>query len=250
MNAASYIFVENSPGELIQYPDDNTSSIFSKFAAHARGKQTIAIHRDGDLMYYGYIQQLEGGKSIGICVVLNGVMVSDIPRKFTYRPNYIFQLFEDTINAIAETHTLISKNEYGNIELYGGVKELFSVYAGIEPKINSLLENFGKLKTVTLPPPSFKTPKGFTNDYKYNDNWGDILQSCHTNDYTYIFANPEQPAQTQEHLPAFTPEEDNDKDNGHTGPKKRPSTAGITILIIGISILLFSLSMLLTYYNR
>lgn len=250
MNAASYIFVENSPGEHIQYPDDNTSSIFSKFAAHARGKQTIAIHRDGDLMYYGYIQQLEGGKSIGICVVLNGVMVSDIPRKFTYRPNYIFQLFEDAINAIAETHTLIYPDKNGDIELYDSLKEIFSVYAGIEPKINSLLENFGKLKTVTLPPPSYKTPKGFTNDYKYNDNWGDILQSCHTNDYTYIFANPEQPAQTQEHLPASTPKEDNDEDNGHTDPKERSSTAGITILIIGIYLFLFSLSMLLTYYNR
>lgn len=122
MNAASYIFVENSPGEHIQYPDDNTSSIFSKFAAHARGKQTIAIHRDGDLMYYGYIQQLEGGKSIGICVVLNGVMVSDIPRKFTYRPNYIFQLFEDAINAIAETHTLIYPDKNGDIELYDSLK--------------------------------------------------------------------------------------------------------------------------------
>lgn len=92
MNAASYIFVENSPGELIQYPNDSTSSVFSKFVAHARGKQTIAIHRDGDLMYYGYIQQLEEGKSIGICVVLNGVMVSDIPRKFTYRPNYSLKM--------------------------------------------------------------------------------------------------------------------------------------------------------------
>lgn len=247
MNAASYIFVENSPGELIQYPNDSTSSVFSKFVAHARGKQTIAIHRDGNLMYYGYIQQLEEGKSIGICVVLNGVMVSDIPRKFTYRPNYIFQLFEDAINAITETHTLISKNKDGNIELYDGIKELFSVYAGIEPKINSLLENFGKLKTVTLPPPSYKTPKGFTNDYKYNDNWGDILQSCHTNDYTYIFANPEQPAQTQELLSSSSTSEDNDDPSTNDAPS---SIAGLIILIIGASLLLFSLSMLLTYYNR
>lgn len=243
MNAASYIFVENSPGELIQYPNDNTSSIFSKFAAHAREKQTIAIHRDGDLMYYGYIRQLEGGKSIGICVVLNGVMVSDIPRKFTYRPNYISQLFEDTINAIAETHTLISKNEYGNIELYDGIKELFSVYAGIEPKINSLLESFGKLKTVTLPPPSFKTPKGFTNDYKYTDNWGDILQSCHTNDYTYIFFDPEQTTQQQENQSSPTTENDTEGTNS----KEDFSLTGITILMIGILTLLFSLLMLQNY---
>lgn len=247
MNAASYIFVENSPGELIQYPNDSTSSVFSKFVAHARGKQTIAIHRDGDLMYYGYIQQLEGGKSIGICVVLNGVMVSDIPRKFTYRPNYIFQLFEDAINAITETHMLIYPDKNGDIELYDGIKEIFSVYAGIEPKINSLLENFGKLKTVTLPPPSYKTPKGFTNDYKYNDNWGDILQSCHTNDYTYIFANPEQPAQTQELLSSSSTSEDNDDPRTNDAPS---SIAGLIILIIGASLLLFSLSMLLTYYNR
>lgn len=247
MNAASYIFVENSPGELIQYPNDSTSSVFNKFVAHARGKQTIAIHRDGDLMYYGYIQQLEGGKSIGICVVLNGVMVSDIPRKFTYRPNYIFQLFEDAINAITETHMLIYPDKNGDIELYDGIKEIFSVYAGIEPKINSLLENFGKLKTVTLPPPSYKTPKGFTNDYKYNDNWGDILQSCHTNDYTYIFANPEQPAQTQELLSSSSTSEDNDDPSTNDAPS---SIAGLIILIIGASLLLFSLSMLLTYYNR
>lgn len=89
MNAAYYIFVENDLGELIQYPDDSASSVFGRFIAHATGKQTIAIHRDGDLMYYGYIRQMRGGKSLGICFVLNGVMISDIPRKFTYRPNSI-----------------------------------------------------------------------------------------------------------------------------------------------------------------
>lgn len=142
---------------------------------------------------------------------------------------------------------LIYPDKNGDIELYDGIKEIFSVYAGIEPKINSLLENFGKLKTVTLPPPSYKTPKGFTNDYKYNDNWGDILQSCHTNDYTYIFANSEQPAQTQELLSSSSTSEDNDDPSTNDAPS---SIAGLIILIIGASLLLLSLSMLLTYYNR
>ena len=243
MNAASYIFVENSPGELVQYPNDNTSSIFSKFTAHAWGKQTIAIHRDGDLMYYGYIRQLEGGRSIGICIVLNDVMVSDIPRKFTYRPNYISQLFEDAINAIAESHTLISKSDDGNIELYDGIKEIFSVYAGIEPKLNSLLEQFSKLKLTTLPPPSYKTPKGYTKDYRYNDDWNDILQSCHTNDYTYISVNLGQPAQTQEFLSSASTSEDNDDPDIYTDHSRN---VGLIIIIIAANLLLFVLIKLLT----
>ena len=238
MNAAYYIFVENNLGELIQYPDDSTSSVFSRFIAHATSKQTIAIHRDGDLMYYGYIRQWKGGESFGICFVLNGVMISDIPRKFTYRPNYISQLFEDAINAIAETHTLIYPDKKtGDIELYDGIKEIFSVYAGIESKLNSLLEQFSKLKLTTLPPPSYKTPKGYTKDYQYNDDWNDILQSCHTNDYTYISVNPEQPAQTQELLSASTSEDNDDPDIYNDLSRN----VGLFILIIGASLILFAL---------
>ena len=186
MNAAVYIFAKYGIRKYCQYPDDGTSAIFEKFLAHANDRQTIAIHREGDLMYYGYIQRLNSdesydGEYFGVCVVLNGVIVSDIPRKFTYRPQYIFQIFEESIDSM-KIDELLSQDDHGNQD----IAEICTTYTKIERWLNTLLDKFGKLKFKPLPPKSYKTPDGIIKGFQYNEDWNEIVKSSYTNDYTYI----------------------------------------------------------------
>jgi len=87
MNATVYLFGNFNSG-YTQYPDDYTSDIFGKFHSNAKSTTQIAIHRNGNLMYYGYIRKLEQDRYLGLCVVLNGLMLTRI--------DGLFSLFENT----------------------------------------------------------------------------------------------------------------------------------------------------------
>ena len=64
MNNSVYIFGNLSKG-YTQYPDENFSAaIFQKFYTKVKATTQIAIHRDGNLMYYAYIRCIEQGKYI------------------------------------------------------------------------------------------------------------------------------------------------------------------------------------------
>ena len=86
MNVTVYLFGEFLGGYM-QYPDDYTSKIFQNFQANAKMTTQIAIHRDGNLMYYGYIRKLEKDRYIGFCVVLNGLVLVRIDGLFTLFEN-------------------------------------------------------------------------------------------------------------------------------------------------------------------
>lgn len=71
MNISVYLFGEFSVG-YSQYPNDYAKIIFESFAKSAQATTQITIHRDGDLMYYGYIRKMENAEYLGVCVVVNG----------------------------------------------------------------------------------------------------------------------------------------------------------------------------------
>lgn len=58
-------------------------------------------------MYYGYIRKLEQERYIGLCVVLNGMLLT--------RLDGLFSLFENTISGLVIKGQLIHFNEQGDI---------------------------------------------------------------------------------------------------------------------------------------
>ena len=106
MNVSVYLFGEFNSG-YSQYPDDYASSIFQKFSANAKSTTQIAIHRDGNLVYYGYIRKLQQDRYIGLCVVLNGLILKRI--------DGLFSLFENTISNLVTNGKLIHFNEHGDL---------------------------------------------------------------------------------------------------------------------------------------
>lgn len=178
MNASVYIFGEFNGG-YTQYPDDYTASIFQKFAANAKSTTQIAIHRNGDLIYYGYIRKLEQNKYIGLCIVLNGKM---------FNPNgALFSLFENALSNIVSKGMLINFDEQGN--LVTSVEKLYLRKEEIELIKESLRVGASRLESdcMRLPAVSYGTSKDSTNVFLVDDNPEDITKSSYTNGYTYIY---------------------------------------------------------------
>lgn len=181
MNSSVYLFSELN-GIYTQYPDDHTVSIFKKFLVNAKSTTQIAIHRDGNLMYYSYIWKPQQTKYIGLCVVLNGLFIKDI--------DALFYLFKNTISNLVNKGMLVHSDEMdrmgnpiiNNDKLYQNQEE-------IELLAESLREGFNRFESYAepLPPISFGTLKDSRKDFTINENREKILKSSYTNGYTYIY---------------------------------------------------------------
>ena len=178
MNASVYLFGEFNSG-YSQYPDDYASSIFQKFSANAKSTTQIAIHRDGNLVYYGYIRKLQQGRYIGLCVVLNGLILKRI--------DGLFSLFENTISNLVTNGKLIHFNEQG--DLVTCVEKLYLNREEIDLLTESLRAGFKRFEaySATLPAVSYGISKDSCKDFVVDDEQEDIIKSSYTNGYTYVY---------------------------------------------------------------
>lgn len=178
MNASVYLFGEFNSG-YSQYPDDYASSIFQKFSANAKSTTQIAIHRDGNLVYYGYIRKLQQERYIGLCVVLNGLILKRI--------DGLFSLFENTISNLVTNGKLIYFNEQG--DLVASVEKLYLNREEIDLLTESLRAGFKRFEAFSAPLPavSYGTSKDSFKDFVVDDDQDEIVKSSYTNGYTYIY---------------------------------------------------------------
>ncbi|MGM9851459.1 MAG: hypothetical protein ACI306_04880 [Muribaculaceae bacterium] len=178
MNASVYLFGEFNSG-YSQYPDDYASIIFHKFSANIKAATQIAIHRDGNLVYYGYIRKLQQGRYIGLCVVLNGLMLKRIDN--------LFSIFENTISDLVTKGNLIHFNEQG--DMVTSVDQLYLSIDEIDNLTESLIARFNMLEGYVAPLPavSYSTSKDSCKVFDADDDHDEIVKSSHTNGYTYIY---------------------------------------------------------------
>ena len=178
MNASVYLFGEFNSG-YSQYPDDYASSIFQKFSANAKSTTQIAIHRDDNLVYYGYIRKLQQERYIGFCVVLNGLILKRI--------DGLFSLFENTISNLVTNGKLIHFNEQG--DLVTSVEKLYLNREEIDLLTESLRAGFKRFEAFSAPLPavSYGTSKDSFKDFVVDDDQDEIIKSSYTNGYTYIY---------------------------------------------------------------
>lgn len=178
MNATVYLFGEFNSG-YTQYPDDYTSAIFKKFYLYSKSSTQIAIHREGNLMFYGYIRKLEGNRYIGLCVVINGLLLTRIDR--------LFSLFENTISRLVTKGELIHFNEHG--EIVTNVGKLYLNSEEIDTLTEVLRAGFARFQgdLSALPAISFASSKDSCKEFVVKDNITEIINSSHTNAYTFIY---------------------------------------------------------------
>lgn len=178
VNSSIYIFGSFDNG-YTQYPDNYAKGIFQNFFAQARSKSQIVIHRDKELMYYGYVRKLDkSSQYIGFCVLLNGMMFSNISN--------LFVIFENAVAELVSHGDIIAFNEHGDIisttsSLVNKLKEVNSITAMIKNGINGM-ESYKK----SLPPINYSISNTEQKVFAYNDPNDTLIDASCKYAYTYI----------------------------------------------------------------
>lgn len=178
MNISVYLFGDLGSG-YTQYPNDYTNTIFGTFCKNAQAETQVAIHRENDLMYYGYIRKLEKNKYIGLCVIVNGKIITKL--------DSLFSIFESEIEYMVRDGYLIHFNDKGNIT--AKVKELYQNKTEIDLITSRIQTSFDNLESAAeaLPPVSYSTVKDSVKNFSVEDDMLEVVKSCYTNGYTFIY---------------------------------------------------------------
>lgn len=179
MNHTIYVFGSLEKG-FTQYPDDYTEGIFLKMREYAQSKSQIIIHRDGNLMYYGYIRFLEGkSRYIGLCIILNDAMFTDIKNLFSTFENAVADMIaRGAILQFDENGRIISKTGY----LREKQLEVERIIAAIR---NDILT--GKSNSKKLPPVQYDIAKSSDMRFEVEQNNGEIVDASYKFGYTCVF---------------------------------------------------------------
>lgn len=90
-----------------QWPNDSTSSLLSRQSLHTQGARAV-IHRVDSLTYYILTEELDGGDTLGLALVVNGVE--------TTRPLSLFAELHKVLNDdIPERGTLVRYDDSGHL---------------------------------------------------------------------------------------------------------------------------------------
>ncbi len=176
MNISTYLFGNFSNG-YNQYPNDYTSSIFKSFRENSKAKTQIAIHRDGDLMYYGYIRTLEDNSYIGLCAVINGYYIIQIKS--------LFSVFEKVIEMMIRNGYFIHFDDHG--EIVTSTNRLTENKEALTEINQSLINLFDHLNSKSLPPVSYDISSQAVKSYDLEDGEEEIVTSSFTVGYTLLY---------------------------------------------------------------
>lgn len=181
VNSSIYIFGTFDNG-YTQYPDNYAKEIYQNFFAQASSKSQIVIHRDKELMYYGYIRQLDKySQYIGFCVLLNGMMLTNVSNLFT--------VFENAIAEMVSRGDIIAFNEKGDIvsttnSLANKLQEVNAVTAIIRNGIDGM-----KSYTKTLPPVNYSISNTEQKVFTYSAPNDTLVDASCKYAYTYVAKN-------------------------------------------------------------
>lgn len=178
MNIVPYIFGKLNSG-YTQYPDDYSRAVFSVFERESQAVTQVIIHRDNDLMYYGYIRKLEGNCYIGLCTVINGKYITQVGK--------LFSIYEEVIELMVRNGYLIHFNDKG--EIVSKVNAIYENKDEIDLIFSSLHMAFDRLEGTSdkLPPVSYGVSKDAIRNFTRQDAEEDILRSSYTNGYTFLY---------------------------------------------------------------
>lgn len=178
VNSSIYIFGSFDNG-YTQYPDNYAKEIYQNFFAQAKAKSQIVVHRDKELMYYGYVRKLDkSSQYIGFCVLLNGIMFSNISN--------LFAIFENAIAEFVSRGDIIAFNEHGDIisttsSLTNQQQQISNIIANIKNGIDGM-ESYTK----SLPPVDYSISNTEHKVFTYSDSNDTLVNASCKYAYTYI----------------------------------------------------------------
>ncbi len=174
-----YIFGRLGLFSYSQYLEDDTRKVFKVFHSHAKAESQLAIHRNGQLMYYGYLRKLGGSKYIGICVVVNGVMYTSVKT--------LFRLFEQGVDYLARKGELFRYDKHQSVVPM--VKNFANHVVEVVDFQDKLEALFRKTMRRSIPLPSWdsRLPDSTVKTYTIEDDNAMIEKATHTYGYTFVY---------------------------------------------------------------
>lgn len=178
MNCSVSVFGSLGNG-YTQYPNDYAKEIYQNFYAQSTTSSQVTIHRVNNLIYYGYIRKLDvGSQYIGFCVLLNGVMFSNI--------GILFTIFENAVADLVARGEILCFNDRGGIT--STIVNLNERQQEVE-RITSIIQNqFSALELDLrkLPPVSYGVSNNDSKTFSESDKNEDIVNASCRYSYTYI----------------------------------------------------------------
>ena len=178
MNISVYVF-----GCLVngytQYPDDYAKVIYQSFYAKSTASSQITIHRDNNLIYYGYIRKLDvSSQYIGFCVLLNGIMFSQIGR--------LFPIFENAVADLVARGEILHFSDRG--EVTSSITNLNERQQEVERIVSVIQNQISDLGSYTrkLPPVSYGVSNNESKTFSESDKNEDIVNASCKFGYTYV----------------------------------------------------------------
>ena len=180
INCSVYVFGRFADS-YSQYPDDYTRSIFEQFYDKASATSQITVHRNGELIYYGYIRKLDDKQRyIGFCLLLNNVMLRDVAA--------LFETFEAIVEQIVAQGNIVHLTPQG--ELTTTLKSLVQQQAQVEQIVATLKRKINSLvpeDIQQLPPFRYDLTQNDCASFNVKDAKQDIAEATAKYSYTYIY---------------------------------------------------------------
>jgi len=178
VNISVYVFGCLGNG-YTQYPDDYAKVIYQSFYAKSTASSQITIHRDNNLIYYGYIRKLDvSSQYIGFCVLLNGIMFSQIGR--------LFPIFENAVADLVARGEILHFSDRG--EVTSSITNLNERQQEVERIVSVIQNQISDLGSYTrkLPPVSYGVSNNESKTFSESDKNEDIVNASCKFGYTYV----------------------------------------------------------------
>jgi len=177
MTGAVYVFGSLGCG-YTQYPDDYAKEIYQNFYDKTTANSQIIIHRDNNLIYYGYIRKLDtDSQYIGFCILLNGIMFSQIGK--------LFAIFEHAVADLVNRGKILRFNDKGDI--VSDLDNLSEKQPEVERITSVICNDFSELENRILPPVNFGIANNETKNFSIIDKNNDIVEASAKYGYTCVF---------------------------------------------------------------
>lgn len=180
LNVSTYIFGRLSSG-YTQFPDDNiTRDVFGYAGNRLRAESQLYVHRDNAIIYYVFIRRLPANKYIGLCVVFNGIYITDLKR--------VFSIFEETIDYCATYGYLIKPKEDEPSTYEPNSAKLYLSKDDVDRITHRLYLEFSILTdTSSLPPVDYGVSGSSVFEYNYNTIDGTMATFVSSKPHSFIY---------------------------------------------------------------
>lgn len=162
-----------------QYPTDYTEDFFRRELTDARNKAQIAIHRDGNLLYYSYIRQLDNKESkLGISIATDFIILDF---------QDLFETLETFYSILAESGTIIKFDDNGNVIINPHTFSDEKVYLEeLSLKIKAYIADIPKNKQRKLPVQDFSVSKDDCKELSLEDGNTEIALALESYSNVYL----------------------------------------------------------------